>query len=107
MNKLEEFKKELTKQKPKGSVYKNKEGFWFAPQDLPFNDFNKEIFIPGSNKSYPDGVVGIRVDDNFWAVAALPYEFKDFSIKQIVEVFWPGEFENAEFHPDEIGEIDV
>lgn len=103
---LQEFKDQLTKSKPKGSVYKNKDGFWFSPQDLPFSDFNKEIVVPNTNKYYPNGAVGIRVDDNFWAVAALPYEFKDCTIQEIVAEFWP-DIEHAEFLPDEIAEYNV
>lgn len=104
---LEEFKLSLIKQRAKGSVYKDVKGHWIAPQDLPFTDFNKEIYHPGTNKNYPDGVVGIRVDDNFWAVGAIPYEFKDISIQEIVATLWPHYVEEAEYLPDETGEIDV
>lgn len=54
------------------------------------NDFNKDIVPPGINETFPDGVVGVRVDDDFWVVAALPYdEYVDTPIEDIVAEFWP------------------
>ena len=62
-----------------------------------FWDFTREVIKP--NTEFPDGAIGIRVDDDFWAVAVLPYQFKDISLKTIVRVFWP-EVERPSFHPD-------
>ena len=78
-------------------------GKWWASIDLPFseNDFNKEIVDPNINEDYPEGAVGIRVDDDFWQVAALPLEFKDLSIQEMVEVLWPEE-KKPTFNPDVI-----
>ena len=66
------------------------------------NDFNREIIRPGWQDDYPDGVIGIRVDDDFWVVAALPYEeYKDVAIKDIVAELWP-DVTNPEFKSDSI-----
>lgn len=62
--------------------------FWYEKQP-PFDDFCKEIIEPGANEDFPNGAVGIRVDNGFWAVAALPYEYKDVPIEQIVTEYWP------------------
>lgn len=62
--------------------------FWYEKQP-PFDDFSKEIVEPGTNETFPNGAVGIRVDDDFWAVAALPYEYKDTPIEEIVAEYWP------------------
>ena len=76
---------------------------WWASIDLPFSDcdFNKEVVEPDINEHYPEGVVGIRVDDDSWQVGAIPLEFKDLTIQEIVEVLWPEE-KNPSFNPDVI-----
>jgi len=60
-------------------------------ENLGFRDFNKEIFHPNSDREhFPEGVVLIRSDDNFWIEAALPYfSYVDMDIKTICESFWP------------------
>ncbi len=75
--------------------------WWFDPTACngSFNDFNKEILHPDSPI---EGLVGVRVDDNFWLVAMLPYEYKDIDIKDIVQVLWPHLVEKAIFEPDYI-----
>ena len=78
------------------------ERFFVTPtKDLPFeeNDFNREIVHPGENKDFPNGCVGIRIDDNFWVVAVLPYSYKDKTIQEIVQELWP-DAKNVTFKPD-------
>ncbi len=67
---------------------------------LPGHDFNREIVAPGKNENFPEGVLGIRVDDDFWAVAVLPLRFAELSIENLVEVIWPDIYPEAEFRPD-------
>lgn len=68
-----------------------KEPYWAATEDeLPSHDFNKEILSPGTNSSFPDGVVGICADDDFWPVAALPYSYRDTNVGALVASLWPG-----------------
>lgn len=74
--------------------------YWVTPSsDFPFRDFNREIVPPGVNERFPDGAVGVRADDDFWVLAALPYSCVAFSIEEIVHAIWP-EITNAEFMPD-------
>jgi hypothetical protein len=76
--------------------------YWAAEEeDLPFKhcDFNREIILPGTNSIFLDGAVGIRVNHDFWVVAALPYYYKDKTIQEIVAEFWPTH-ENQTFNPD-------
>jgi hypothetical protein len=64
------------------------------------NDLNREIIKPGENDTFPDGAIGIRADDDFWAVGALPYdEYKDTPIEKIAAKFWP-ELTDPVFRPD-------
>ena len=56
---------------------------------LNFNDFTKEVIEPGNNPAFPDGAVGLRVDDDFWIAAALPYEYRTRPTEEIVREFWP------------------
>ncbi len=66
----------------------------------PGNDFNREVVEPGENKTFPNGAVGIRIDDDFWTVAALPLaEYRNIPIRDIVLKFWP-EVTSPEFKPD-------
>lgn len=66
----------------------------------PGNDFNREIVEPGTNKMFPDGAVGVRIDDDFWVVAALPLDqYRDVPIQEIVKEFWP-EVTKPVFKPD-------
>ena len=76
--------------------------YWTTPTDkLPFEecDFNREIVEPGINEHFPDGAVGVRVDDNFWVVAVLPLSYRDTSIEEIVAEFWP-DAKNPTYKPD-------
>lgn len=57
--------------------------------EIPSHDFNREMFAPGQHPKYPDGVVGIRTDDDFFVVAALPWKFKNLSVQNIVSTLWP------------------
>lgn len=63
--------------------------YWIEPiDDLPFHDFNKEIAKPGSAKSFPEGAVALRVDDDFFIVAVLPYVHARTPVDSLVyEVF--------------------
>ena len=64
---------------------------WVLPLDeLSSWDFNREIVNPGTNETFPLGAIGVRVDYDFWAVAALPYEeYINKTIQEIVAEFWP------------------
>lgn len=70
-----------------------KEPYWFYKYDpkchFPGLDFNREIVKPGTNETFPDGAIGVRVDDDFWAVAALPWKYLDTPIDEIVKELWP------------------
>jgi hypothetical protein len=67
------------------------EMYWaYDNVSVPFDDFNKEIFHPGVHPDFPDGVLGIRADDNFWQVALLPYRFHELSMESIAQIVWPG-----------------
>jgi hypothetical protein len=69
-------------------------------EDLPSHDFNREIIPPGCLDHYPDGAIGVRADDDFWAVAALPYEkYLNVSIEEIVSELWP-ECPEPSYGPD-------
>jgi len=64
------------------------------------SDFNREIIEPGINDNYPDGVVGVRIDGDYWVVAILPYEtYKDVSMQDIISEYWP-EFTDVVCRPD-------
>jgi hypothetical protein len=56
---------------------------------FPGYDFTKEVIPPGANAKYPNGVVGLRVDDDFWAVAAVPYSFRYLPTGTLVRKLWP------------------
>ena len=65
------------------------EPYWVSP-DTPDNLFNREIIKPKSNALFPSGAIGIRCDDDFWAVAALPFnEYENVPLSEIVSKFWP------------------
>lgn len=65
-------------------------------------DFNREIHPPGTYDEYPDGVVAIRMDDDFWTCAVLPWEYHIKSVEEIVYELWPELRGNSEveFKPD-------
>lgn len=74
--------------------------WWVAlTEDLPFADFNKEVCEPRLFESDPEGYVGIRVDDDFFFVAKIPYKFKDLSMEQIGKMLWP-DVEDAEYNEE-------
>lgn len=77
----------------------NVKGLFMWSSDVPCPDFNREIAEPGKMADFPDGAVGIRVDDDFWLVASLPYEFRGLTIQQIVAVLWP-DIPEPEFNED-------
>lgn len=80
--------------KKRRGVYRKGE-YWFALQDdVPAHDFNKEILHP--NKKYPDGLLGIRCDCDFWVCAVLPYDFRHHRIETLVKNLWPA-IENPEY----------
>ena len=69
------------------------EPYWFHPYErnkpFPGLDFNRELVPPGTFSKYPEGAVGIRVDDDFWAMAALPWKYADTPLFRIVKELWP------------------
>jgi hypothetical protein len=75
------------------------DGPWWASVGNPDNTFNREIAHPGDLPMYPDGVLAVRCDDDFWIVATLPYRFRDLSIETLVSTIWP-EVTDAVFIPD-------
>jgi hypothetical protein len=74
--------------------------YFVITEGLPGLDFNREIFEPGTNENFPDGVVGIRVDDDFWAVAALPFSYVDKPLAELVAEFWAPYVSEATLCPD-------
>ncbi len=74
--------------------------YFYAGNDIPSLDFNREIALPGKSKTYPTGILGLRVDADFWAVALLPYKFVDLPIEFLVEHMWPTLYKDCSFHPD-------
>ncbi len=81
-----------------GDLRKGK--WWVCKSELPGTDFCREIHKPGGNEDFPDGVIGIRVDDDFWAVAAIPYKFNLLPVQEIVETLWPEHVREATYMPD-------
>ena len=76
------------------------EPYWVTTEPFPYRDFCREIVPPdGRNPVFPDGAVGIRVDDDFWAVAALPWECRFYSVQEIVAALWP-DIVDPRFCPD-------
>lgn len=72
-------------------------------EEMPFSDFNKEILAPGLLPDYPGGAIGVRVDGDFYSIAALPYDkYLHVSIQDIVKEFWPSKFDRADFGEDSI-----
>lgn len=75
--------------------------YYVSTGSLPGIDFNRELILPGTNETFPDGAVGVRVDDDFWAVAALPWdEYNQKPIEEIVREFWADYEHEAQFCPD-------
>lgn len=62
--------------------------FWYEKVDeMPGHDFTRELIKP--SKEWPEGVVCIRVDDDFWSMAALPWEYRRLPLAVVVEILWP------------------
>jgi hypothetical protein len=73
---------------------------YFYEKELAGIDFNREIVEPGVLEKFPDGALGIRVDQDFWIAAVLPLKYKEFALKDIVAILWPEYVEDATFCPD-------
>ena len=81
--------------------YANGKSPYYVGCALPTLDFNKEICPPGTIERFPEGVVGLRTDDNFFTVGAIPYEFRDLSIKDIAETLYAELYDTQEFSYNE------
>ena len=84
---------------PEEGGRKTPDGLWWVEDDPLTHDFNREIVAPGIVDKFPDGAVAVRVDDDFFIVAVLPYEFVGLGIERIVPVLWP-EVPNPVFKAD-------
>lgn len=78
---------------------------WADEEDVMSYDFNRDIGHPGDEKLEDfkeEGVVAIRVDDDFWVHAVLPYKFLPLDCETLVKHLWPNIYENEEieFKPD-------
>lgn len=68
---------------------------------LADKDFNRDVIKPEDNdRNLPEGAVGIRVDDDFWIMAILPYKYVDLSLTDLVEAIWKLEPGTYETKPD-------
>jgi hypothetical protein len=75
--------------------------YWIAKDTLPGLDFNRHLVRPGESEHFPDGAMGVYVDDDFWAVAALPLDrYGDMPIEEIVAEIWPTYAKQATYTPD-------
>jgi hypothetical protein len=72
---------------------------FYVDRTCPYTDYCKEVSKPGENANYADGVTALRVDDDFWAVVTLPYEFKDLATKDIVDIVFP-DAKDPTYEPD-------
>ena len=80
------------------------EPYWVAPaDDLPSHDFNRELLEPGRLETFWAGAVSIRVDDDFWAVAVLPWSYHEKSCEEIVREIWPS-ITKFRINPDSVAE---
>lgn len=73
---------------------------WHVEGLVPSIDFNREFCPPGAAARFPEGALGIRADDDFWAVALLPWRFSALSIQDLVAVLWPQYVGEAVYNPD-------
>lgn len=82
------------------------EPYWAVDEDDSllqiYSDFNRELVPPGINETFPEGAVGVRVDDDFWTAAALPWSWADVPIEEIVRRLWPSKLDDARFEPDSV-----
>lgn len=63
-------------------------------------DFNRDLLPPNTSSERPEGGVAIRVDDDFFVVAFLPWKYHELSILELVKVLWPKLYDKAHFYPD-------
>lgn len=77
-----------------------KKPYWFTSEELPGLDFNREIVEPGKNEKWPDGVLAIRADGDFWVVAAIPLKYRNVPFEHVIKALWPQYAEEAEVTPD-------
>ena len=67
---------------------------------LGFDDFNRDVTEPNTNKENLEGAILVRNDDDFFIIACLPYEkYKNKPIKDIVAEFW-SDVKKPVFNPD-------
>ena len=64
-------------------------GEYFWSSELPSYDFTKEVLEPGCSETLPEGATGLRVDDDFWIVGIIPYEYRDVPTRELVDVLYP------------------
>lgn len=74
--------------------------FFYITELLPGFDFNREIVRPNINPAYPEGVMGIRVDGNFYPVAALPAMYIGLPLQTVVRTLWPCCVDQATYAAD-------
>lgn len=77
--------------------------YWARPDEnepWPGSDFTRELAAPGTNATFPEGAVGIYIDDDFWCVAALPWAWREVPLAELVGTLWPTRVPTAEFMPD-------
>lgn len=77
--------------------YKN---WCFHGDDIPSLDFNREICKPGQSSMWPDGVIGLRVDSDFWVVGIIPYKFLNVPLQEVIAACWPKLVKDASFEKD-------
>ena len=82
------------------SIKDNIQEPYYVAENPPFTDFNREIVQPGENDVFPSGALGIRCDDDFWAVAALPLKYRDVPLPDLVRELWPDLADEATYGPD-------
>jgi len=76
--------------------------YWAAEyEDVMAYDFNRELVLPGQVAKFPNGTIGIRVDNDFFVVAALPLSWRNIPLTVLVANLWP-EIEDPDFGPDVI-----
>ena len=72
----------------------------FMTDNIGFDDFNRDVIEPNTNKENLEGAILIRNDDDFFVIACLPYDtYKDKTIQEIVAEFWP-DVKDPVFNPD-------
>ena len=103
----EEHLREWVEALPVSEGSKRGEGRFWVSDGLPTLDINREMLPPGTNPRYPEGVVGIRTDDDFFCAAALPWCYRDLPASVIGPILWPQVLKRVEknnmtfeFNPD-------